>query len=78
MTENDENENVTGIYSKFWRIVLVLFSMILIFLGPTYVPYAMVHVIKIHYFVSVGAGFVLFIVGMALMLFLIRKKLITI
>ena len=77
MTENEENINVTGIYSKFWIITLVVVSMLLIFVGPTYVPYVMVNILKIHYFVSIGAGFILFIVGMAFMLFLIRKKLIT-
>ena len=49
MTEN-ENVNVTGIYSKFWRITLVVLSMLLIFIGPTYVPYVMVNILKIHYF----------------------------
>jgi hypothetical protein len=78
MTENDENENVNGIYSKFWRITLVILAMLLIFVGPTYVPYIMVHILKIHYLVSIGAGFILFILGMVSMLFLIRKKLITI
>jgi hypothetical protein len=77
MTENEENVNVTGIYSKFWRITLVVLSMLLIFVGPTYVPYVMVHVLKIDYFASIGAGIILFIVGMVFMLFLIRKKLIT-
>ncbi|HYA78605.1 MAG TPA: hypothetical protein VEF91_07820 [Verrucomicrobiae bacterium] len=77
MTENEEYENVTGIYSKFWRITLVVVSMLLIFVGPTYGVYAMVKILKIHYFVSIGAGIILFILGMVLMLFLIRKKLIT-
>ncbi len=78
MTENDENENVSGIYSKFWRITLVILAMLLIFVGPTYVPYIMVHILKIHYLVSIGTGVILFILGMASMLFLIRKRLITI
>ncbi len=78
MTENDENVNVTGIYSKFWRITLVVVSMLLIFVGPTYGTYALVKVAKIHYLVSIGTGVILFILGMASMLFLIRKKLITI
>ena len=77
MTEN-ENVQVTGIYSKFWRIALVVLSMLLIFAGPTYGVYVMVNILKIEYFASIGAGLVLFIVGMVLMLFLIRKKLITI
>ena len=79
MTEDEEeNVSVTGIYSKFWRITLVILSMLLIFVGPTYGVYAMVNDLKIHYFISIGAGLILFIVGMALMLFLIRKKLITV
>ena len=78
MTENEENVNVRGIYSKFWRITLVVISMLLIFVGPTYGTYALVRVAKIHYFVSIGIGIISFVVGMALMVFLIRKKLITI
>ena len=58
MTENDENVNVTGIYSKFWRITLVVVSMLLIFVGPTYGPYVLVKVAKIHYLVSIGVGLV--------------------
>ncbi|MGD0645156.1 MAG: hypothetical protein ABSA75_09650 [Candidatus Bathyarchaeia archaeon] len=76
MTEDEENVNVGGIYSKFWRITLVTISMLLVFVGPTYVPYAMTK-IKIDYAASVGAGLVLFIVGMLFVLFLIRKKIIT-
>ena len=78
MTENEENENVTGIYSKFSRITLVVISMLLIFVGPTYVPYAMMKVAKLNYFVSIGVGIVLFIVGMVFMMFLVRKKIITV
>jgi hypothetical protein len=77
MTEKEDLE-VTGIYSKFWRITLVIVSMLLIFVGPTYVPYAMANVLKLDYFASIGVGFVLFIVGMGFMVFLIRKKMITV
>ena len=76
MIEN-ENVKVTGIYSKFWRITLVVFSMLLIFVGPTYFMLALTK-LKIDYFPAIGAGLVLFIAGIALMGFLIRKKLITI
>ncbi|MGO8805007.1 MAG: hypothetical protein ACLQO7_00160 [Candidatus Bathyarchaeia archaeon] len=76
MIEN-ENVKVTGIYSKFWRITLVVFSMLLIFVGPTYFTLALTK-LKIDYFPAIGAGLVLFIAGIALMAFLIRKKLITV
>jgi hypothetical protein len=75
MTENEENIKVGGMYSKFWRITLVIMSMLLIFAGPTYVPYAMAQ-LNIEYVASIGVGFVLFIIGIAFMWFLIRKKII--
>ena len=74
----DENVKVTGIYSKFWRITLVVVSMLLIFVGPTYVSYVLANLLKRNYFASIGVGFVLFMIGMGSMLFLIRKKLITV
>ena len=77
MKEIEDNVNVGGMYSKFWRIIFVTISMLLIFAGPTYVPYAMVQ-INIDYVASVGVGFILFIVGLAFMLFLVRKKIITV
>jgi hypothetical protein len=77
MTEN-ENVNVSGIYSKFWRITLVIVSVLLIFVGPTYVPYAMSELLKIDYVASIGVGVVLFIVGVVFMMFLARKKIITV
>jgi hypothetical protein len=78
MSKN-ENLKVTGIYSKFWRITLVIVAMLLIFVGPTYVPYVLANILKKNYYISaLGVGPVLFVAGMALMLFLIRKKLITV
>jgi len=72
----DENLKVTGIYSKFWRITLVVFSMLLIFAGGTYVPLLLEHFLK-NYFAAIGVGLILFLAGLGLMAFLIRKKLIT-
>ncbi len=77
MTDN-EDLKVTGIYSKFWRITLVVLSMLMIFAGPTYLTYILANVMKIDYFASIGVGFVIFIAGLGLMFFLMRKKLITI
>jgi len=77
LTDN-EDLKVTGIYSKFWRITLVVFSMLLIFAGGTYVPYILANVLKKDYFASIGIGLVLFMAGVGLMAFLIRKKLITV
>ncbi len=72
-----ENENAGMMSSKFWRTTLLIVSVLLIFAGPTYVPYLMSDVAGINYFASIGAGVVLLVVGLVLMLFLIRKKVIT-
>ena len=78
MLTEEENVQVSGIYSKFGRIALVFFSMLLIFVGGTYIPYLMSVTLKIGYFASVSTGFILFLVGFGMMLFLIRKRIITI
>ena len=74
--ENIEVE-VGGIESKFTRIALTIVSVFLIFVGPTYVPYLLSDVLKLNYYASIGIGLVLFIVGLVLLIFLIRKKAIT-
>jgi len=74
--ENNEVE-VGGIESKFTRIAVTIVSVFLIFVGPTYVPYLLSDVLKLNYYASIGIGLVLFIVGLVLLIFLIRKKAIT-
>ena len=72
-----ENIEVGGIESKFTKIALTIVSVFLIFVGPTYVPYLLSDVLKLNYYTSIGIGLVLFIVGLVLLIFLIRKKAIT-
>jgi uncharacterized membrane protein HdeD (DUF308 family) len=78
MTENDEDSSAGrfDISSKFWRVFLVVATVFLIFAGPTYVSYALFDILKVGYIVSVVFGFVLFIIGIVLMVFLVRKKII--
>ena len=75
MTETEENMNVEVTYSKFTRVAFVVISMLLIFVGPTYVPYAMGQ-LNVDGFVSAGVGALLFIFGLVFMFFLIKKKVI--
>ncbi len=79
MIENDENVQVGGslLDSKFWRIMLIIIAVFLIFVGPTYIPYLLSDILKLDYVASIVIGGVLFIVGIIVMLFLIRKKVIT-
>jgi hypothetical protein len=76
MTEDNEIEQVSGIESKFTKIVLTIISVLLIFVGPTYIPYLLTSA-GVEYFASIGLGLVLFIVGLVMLIFLIRKKVIT-
>ena len=79
MVENDENNTVGrfDVSSKFMRVLLIIVTVFLIFAGPTYVSYVLFNILDVNYVASVVSGFALFIVGLLLMLFLIRKKIIT-
>jgi capsule polysaccharide export protein KpsE/RkpR len=79
MTENDENNTVSGfdLNSKFMRVLLIIVTVFLIFAGPTYVSYLLFNILNVNYVASVAAGIALFTAGILLMLFLIRKKIIT-
>jgi len=76
MTKNNENLQVSGLDSKFMKVAMTIVAVFLIFVGPTYGPYLMADVLKIDYIASVVVGAVLFIVGLVLLVFLIRKKVI--
>jgi hypothetical protein len=79
MVENDENSKIGNfdLNSKFLRVLLIIISVFLIFAGPTYVSYLLFNVLNVNYVASIVSGFALFIAGLFLMLFLIRKKIIT-
>jgi uncharacterized protein HemY len=79
MVENDENNDVGRftVSSKFWRVFLMIAAVFLIFAGPTYISYVLFDILNVNYFASIVTGFALFIVGLLLMLFLIRKKIVT-
>ena len=79
MVEDDENNNIGkfDVSSKFMRILLVIVTALLIFAGPTYFSYLLFEVLNVNYIASIAAGIALFIAGLLLMLFLIRKKIIT-
>lgn len=57
-------------------ILLVIVATLLVFAGPTYAVYVLTNVLDLNYFVSIGSGFALFIVGAIFLLFLIRRKII--
>jgi len=77
----DKEENKTPgkaiLASGFRRTILIIFAALLTFAGPTYVVYAFNSVLKINYAISVVSGFVLFIVGLAIIWYLIKQKVVT-
>jgi len=79
MVENDESNNVGkfDVSSKFWRVLLVIVAVFLIFAGPTYISYLLFNILNVNYVASIVSGFALFIAGLLLMWFLIRKKIVT-
>jgi hypothetical protein len=79
MSEYDEEEvEVSGIESKFNRVALTITAMLLMFVGPTYVPYFISDTLSGTYYVlSAAVGAAIFIVGLVLLVYLIRKKVIS-
>jgi FtsH-binding integral membrane protein len=78
MKTNSENTS-SGMFdldSKFMKVFLVLIAALLVFAGPTYVPYVLANILNVNQAASMAFGFVLLIIGLALMVYLIRKKII--
>jgi uncharacterized membrane protein HdeD (DUF308 family) len=69
-----ESSGMFDMNSKFWRTTLLIVAVLLIFAGPTYVPYVMTDILDVSYVASVFVGLVLLIVGLLLLWFLVRKK----
>ncbi len=78
MTEDQESGKTSMIdfESKFWRTTLLVISVILVFAGPTYVPYLLNGILNLDYVVSIIVGIVFLAAGLLLMAYLIRKKVI--
>jgi hypothetical protein len=72
----DESAGMFDLNSKFMRTALVIVAVLLIFAGPTYVPYVMNGILKVDYVASVIVGIVLLVAGISLLWFLVRKKII--
>ena len=76
MTENNENVQFRGLDSKFMKLVLTVVAVFLIFVGPTYIPYLLSDILKVDYIASIVVGGLLFIAGLVMLVYLIRKKVI--
>jgi hypothetical protein len=78
MIENQEdNVEVSGMESKFMRVFLIVIGALLVFAGPTYVPYILANVLNLNVLAANVVGFVIFIVGILIIIYLARKKIIS-
>jgi hypothetical protein len=63
--------------SKFTKTLLVVAAVFLIFVGPSYFVYVAVNVLELDYAISMGSGIALFFVGLVLLWYLVRNKVIS-
>jgi len=75
--EQHEGKSGSRMDSVFWKALLVVMAAFLTFVGPTYFVYAAVHALNLDFTISMVSGFALFAVGFALIIYLIKKKVIT-
>jgi hypothetical protein len=71
--EQKSGSGTSNLSSKFLRTFLIVLTVFLMFVGPTYIAYVLLNVLELSYVVSMGFGFGLFIVGFVLLLYLIKK-----
>lgn len=76
--KNKENGEIGkfDLNSKFWKSFLTIVAVALIFIGPTYLTYAL-NMLNISYIVSVALGLAVFAVGIILLIYLIKRKVVT-
>jgi len=63
--------------SKFMRIFLMIICALLIFAGPTYVPYILADILGLNYVASLVIGLALFAVGIFMIVYLAKKKILS-
>ncbi len=67
---------ITELNSTFWKVFLIILAVLLMFAGPTYLVLILINALNINYGISMVIGFTLFLLGLSIMFFLIRRKII--
>jgi hypothetical protein len=75
--EQKSGSGSLNLSSKFLRTFLIILAVLLIFAGPTYIVFVLLNVLDLSYPISMGSGFAIFIVGLVLLLYLIKKGVIS-
>jgi len=63
--------------SRFWKTFLVILAAFLTFVGPTYMVYLFLSILNLSYVFSMVSGLILFVAGLALIWYLIKRKIIS-
>jgi len=76
MTQEKQQTKPGMLESRHWKLALILIAALLTF-GAPYVVYLSVHALKMDQFISIGSGGIVFVLGLALIWYLIKKKVIS-
>jgi hypothetical protein len=79
MTQEKQQTRSRILESRQWKVILTVIAALLTF-GSPYFAYVMTRVTRaldMSWFISIGSGGVLFAVGLGLIWYLIRKKVIS-
>jgi hypothetical protein len=72
----DESSGMFDMNSTFMKTALLIVAVLLIFAGPTYIPYVLNGILGVNYVASVMLGLALLVAGLVLLWVLIRKKIV--
>jgi hypothetical protein len=76
MTQDKQKTGAGMLESRYWKVILTVIAGFLAF-GSPYLVYLMTNALHIGWFISIGSGCILFVIGLVLIWYLIRKKVIT-
>jgi hypothetical protein len=76
MTKEEQQTKTGMLSSRFWRAFVITIAAIFVF-GGSYLTYVLAHVLKVDIAISITSGFILFIIGLAAILYLVRSKVIS-
>jgi hypothetical protein len=76
MTQDKRQTRAGLLESRYWKVILTVIAGFLTF-GSPYLVYFMARALDIGWFISISSGAVVFVIGLALIWYLIKKKVIS-
>jgi uncharacterized membrane protein SpoIIM required for sporulation len=75
MAQDKEETGARMLNTRYGKVILTVIAGFLTF-GSPYLVYLMSNALDIGWFISIGSGGILFVIGLVLIWYLIRKKVI--